>query len=538
MAMPATVRAEEVSLMIETAGQRRMLPVTKSPFTIGRSDQCDAVIPDFRVSRTHAKVLQEGGTYFLVDAGSRHGTFVNALRCDRVALKPNDEITLGVPGIRIVFNVGTAATHITSKFLTRFASDTEVSDLEKLRLFLQAARSLSGGLVVNEVLRNMLEYALRLTKAERGFIYLKQPVGRGITLACGLDSNGTHLTEATKVSHSVVEDAMTTAAEFITGDAMEQSALAARASIMAHELRTVVAIPLRARSSAGAPNDADVVGVLYLDSRLASRNLTGIGPEVLRALAGECAAVLESARLMEAEQAARYYRQELDIAANIQRSLICESEVVSEFVRVTGRSIPCKDVGGDFYDVHVTPDKVTAIVADVSGKGISAALLASVIHGMFIAQISAGTGLVDCVTAINTFLCSRVAGQKYATAMAVQARKDGTLEMVNCGHVPALLAADGKISVLSDGNLPLGLMADATFESTECQFPAHARLCMLTDGISETENAQDYEFGLDGVAQHLHSPEPIAEILNAVHSFAEGREAQDDRTLVLIQRTA
>src|SRR5262249_37917580 len=162
-----------------------------------------------------------------------------------------------------------------------------------------------------------------------------------------------------------------------------QSALAARQSIVQNELKTVIAIPLRARRATTTSGVPDVEGVLYLDSRSISRDLSGLSHDVLRALASECAGVLESAHLMEAEQAARQYRQEMEIASSIQRSLSSESAVQCDFARVSGRSIPSKEVGGDFFDVVVAAGTVTVVVVDVSGKGISAALLASVIHGMF-----------------------------------------------------------------------------------------------------------------------------------------------------------
>ena len=158
-------------------------------------------------------------------------------------------------------------------------------------------------------------------------------------------------------------------------------------------------------------------------------------------------------------------------------------------------SIPCREVGGDFFDVHVRPDAVTVIVADVSGKGISAALLASVIHGMFYAQMTSGSPLVDAVASINRFLCSRVAGQKYATLLAAQLHRDGRLAMVNCGHVPAILAQDGKVTHLEDGDMPVGLISEVDFHVIERELPAGPRLCILTDGISETENAEGAEFG-------------------------------------------
>ena len=539
MAIAATPHTGEAALLIEVGGQRRQLVISKSPFTIGRADDCDATIADLKVSRQHAKLLNEGGEYYIVDCESRHGTFVNGSRCDRKKLKNNDEVTFGVTGVRIVFRHGGALSHTTDNsanmLLSRLVSKSDTSDLEKLRLFLEAARSLTGGVVVNEVLRNMLDYALKITRAERGFVYLKDAAKGGRpALACGLDSKGASLTNDAKVSHSVVEEALSSAAEFITGDASKQEALAERQSIVMNELRTVIAIPLRTRQHGDSPTKAD--GVLYLDSRSVSHNLSGVSHEVLRALASECAAVLESAKLVAAEQAAQQYRKEMEIAASIQRSLISTSNVENDFVRVNACSIPCREVGGDFFDVHVSPDAVTVVVADVSGKGISAALLASVIHGMFYAQMTSGARLVDAIASVNTFLCSRVEGRKYATLLAAQLHRDGRLALVNCGHVPAILAQDGKIIHEEDGDMPVGLVPQVDFHLIEREFPAGSRLCLLTDGISETENAEGAEFGTSIIGDFLRGEEPIQKILDAVQSFGGNAEAQDDRTLMVLER--
>jgi phosphoserine phosphatase RsbU/P len=529
----ATTRPE-IALLIETAGHRRKVVVSKSPFTIGRAEDCDATIADFRVSRLHARLLSDSGQHFIVDAGSRHGTFVNGTRIERANLKNNDEITLGVSGLKLIFLEGSPVSSATQVLLRKFSPESASSDMEKLKLFLEAARSLSSGVVVEDVLRNMLDYALRLTKAERGFVYLKQ-AGSGPSLACGLDNSGHSLSQDANVSRSVVQEAMTSAAEFITGDATQQSTLAVRESIVMNELRTVIAIPLRVRVAAGASPEVD--GVLYLDSRSVSHNLSGVSHDVLRALAGECASVLEHARMLEAEQAAKQYRQEMEIASSIQRSLIAEPEVQCDFARVSGRSIPCREVGGDFFDVCVLPAGITLIVADVSGKGISAALLASVVHGMFYAQVAAGAGLVDAITAINRFLCSRVAGQKYATLLAAQLSGLGRLEIVNCGHVPPIVFEAGEATRISDGDLPVGLIAGATFHLIERDFPAGARLCVLTDGISESEDSAGVEFGLSRVEDCLRAQDALRETLAAVELFSGHREAQDDRTLVVLERT-
>lgn len=538
MATAPASRAQEIALIIETAGQRRRVVVTKSPFTIGRAEDCDANISDFRVSRLHARLEKDDGdgAYYLSDAGSRHGTFLNGEPAQRSRVANNDEITLGVSGLRLVFQEGAPISSATQVLLRKFSSEGVSSELEKLKLFLEAARTLSSALVVNDVLRNMVEYALKLTKAERGFVYLKPAKGEA-TLACGLDHAGNTLIQDANVARSVVHDALTTASEFITGDATQQSALAARHSIVLNELRTVIAIPLRQRRMGPSGQTTEVEGVLYLDSRSVSRNLSGVSHDVLRALANECAAVLESARLMEAEQAAQQYRQEMEIASSMQKILVPEAEPQCSFARIRGRSIPCKEVGGDFFDIFVSPDTVTVIVADVSGKGVSAALVASVIHGMFYAQISSGAPLVDAIAAINRFLCSRVAGQKYATLLAARLSNAGRLEVVNCGHVPPILAENGVATRIEDGDLPVGLLPVTEFHAIERQLPVGGRICIFTDGISETEDAQGDEFGVSRVEQCMQAADPLAETLTAVNTFCSGREAQDDRTLVVLERT-
>lgn len=537
MATQAIVRHHAVTLVIESAGKQRKITIFKPISTVGRAQDCDVAIADFRVSRLHATLLNEGGEYYIEDAGSRHGTFVNGTRCQRTQLKNNDEITFGVPALKIKFLEGAQANSAANLLLSGLGLDSEGSELGKLRLFLEAARRLSSGLVVNDVLRNMLDYALRLTKAERGMVYLKDRANRAV-LACGLDSAGHQVIADANVSHSVVQEAMSSAAEFITADATQQSSLAARESIMANELRTVIAIPLRIRRGAAGPLTAeDVNGVIYLDSRAVSRNLSGVSHDVLRALASECTAVLESARLVEAEQGAQQYQQEMEIAASIQYSLTSVPEVQCDFARVTGSSIPCREVGGDFFDVLVSSDAITVIVVDVSGKGISAALLASVIHGMFYAQISSGASLVETIASVNRFMCSRVAGQKYATLLAVQLRRSGELGIVNCGHVPAMMEEKGAVTRVNDGDLPVGLIADACFHVIKRQLQVGSRLCILTDGISEAENAEGAEFGTDKVQECLCGKDPVPDILAAVQSFCGNLEAQDDRTLVVLERT-
>ncbi|HET9839960.1 MAG TPA: SpoIIE family protein phosphatase [Candidatus Angelobacter sp.] len=520
------------ALLIRVPGQNRRVALRGAEFTIGRSEECDLVLSDNRISRVHARLVEEDGNYFIVDAGSRHGTFVNGERSPRARLQHNDQIGFGVPEISITFLAHEPRSSSATQLFSELGHRHDSSELQQLRLFLDAARALGGGGILEDTLRRMLSCAIKITAAERAFVYLGDEKSNA-RMACGVDAAGIELNDDSGVSRSVVDEAMRTAAEFITGDAMQQSGLAGRQSIVAHELRVLVALPLRAIHFTGG---AKVHGVLYLDSHIASRNFSSLSHDVLRALAGECAAVLESAKLLEAEEGARQYRQEMAIAASIQRGLITHPKINCDFARATGYSLPCKEVGGDFYDIHATDSTLTAIIADVSGKGVSAALLASLIQGMFYAQLDLGLPLPRAVAVINSYLCSRVAGQKYATLLVAQITRDHTLRLVNCGHVPALIAVDGQSTYLDEGDLPIGLLEDANYHLIEKPFPPGSRLCMLTDGITECENAAGQEFGVEAVKSAVFGADPISTIVTQLQQFCAGREIQDDCTLMFVER--
>jgi serine phosphatase RsbU (regulator of sigma subunit) len=295
----------------------------------------------------------------------------------------------------------------------------------------------------------------------------------------------------------------------------------------------VIAIPLRRRST------GTMLGLLYLDSRLQSCNLSSVSRDILRAIATEAATLVENARMLEAEKAAALMRKEMEIAASIQQRIIaCDLPAVPGFA-LQARTLPCTEVGGDFYDVICTPDGCVAIVADVSGKGMPAALLASIVQGMMYAQINSGASLVDAVNAVNAFLCARVSGTKYVTLVALRCRRDGSAEFVNGGHIPPLLVnPDGSVHVIEDGDMPVGMLPEAAFHTIHTTIPHGGRVVLLSDGVSEAENAAGEQFTIPMFEQYLADQDPIAAVFSAVDRFSDGIPQADDRTMLTIDRLA
>src|SRR5581483_1633404 len=365
-------------LLVQGTEQTRV-PLERTPFGIGRKTDKDLVIADPRVSRDHAQIVLEGSDLWLVDLGSKHGTFVNGNRVERHLLKRNDRLEFGARDrVYVVFQPDQPEAAAAREFLSQISVmnmpspggvPSGAGDLEKLKLFLEAARKLNTSGVVDEVLVTLIDTTLRITHAERGFVFLRAQDKEGtLRLAAGRNSRGELLLDDKTISHSILEDALKGGGEFLVTDTSKSMELASRNSIVAYDLRTVIAIPLRKTQlqqekavtsvEAKAP---EVLGVLYLDSRFASREITAVSHDILRAIATEAAALVENANLVQAEAAARQYQQELAIAASIQQRLMTVTIPDVPFAAVRAKNLSCREIGGDFYDVVLTDQGLAVI---------------------------------------------------------------------------------------------------------------------------------------------------------------------------------
>jgi len=202
------------------------------------------------------------------------------------------------------------------------------------------------------------------------------------------------------------------------------------------------------------------------------------------------------------------------------------------YARLRGRNLPCKEIGGDFFDAMNTKDGLAVVLADVSGKGVSAALLATSLQGMIYSHLLAGMPLLEVIGAVNRYLTDKLVGEKYATVLLARLRRDGELEYVNCGHVPPLLVCGGEVIRPGHGNVPVGLLPDASFESATCQMKSGDRFILVTDGVTEAENAMG-DFFEDSRLEAAAAKSPTLEgIFGAVSEFCAGNPLSDDCTVV------
>ena len=552
MAEPAAIEAgvrAPALVVINPSGNRNRVPLEPVPFLIGRQADNHLVLRDNRASRNHARIVAENGDYFVEDLNSRHGVFVNGERVQRRQLTNSDRIDFGFQdSYKLVFTLEEDQIH---RILDQISTPSTAGpgNLAKLRALVEVARALQSALSTNDVLISVVDAALAVTGAERGFMLLQK--GTELAVAVARDSRGANLpSSALKVPMSVINRALRTRRDMLsmTFDPLEQEGVRPETSVADLELRSVVCIPL-IHIRPGDTQDtivtsaAETAGVLYMDSRVSPADLSAGNREILQTLGLEASTILENARLLEEEREKQRLEQELDIARVIQRDLLPNRLPSSGWFRAAGSSIASRTVGGDYFDVRqVAADCYSAVVADVSGKGVSSALLASLLQGAFLLA-SEGPVLIEQVMArINHFLNDRTKGEKYATVFYCTLDQRGLLKYANAGHPkPVIVRSNGDIESLETTGMPLGMLGIATYDAKEVQLNGGDKVILFSDGLSEAENADGEFFDRKALLPllrahaNLGSAELHAKLVAAVEQFTEGATLADDITVLVLE---
>jgi serine phosphatase RsbU (regulator of sigma subunit) len=529
----------------DTTGERT-ISLDRDVLNIGRAPDQDLILPDGFVSRRHAVIERNNGSYLLVDRNSSHGTFLNGTPATRSLLKPGDTIQFGSPAaVKIRFLLNTDADSPQSSLagdllnaLSVFVSPSQAvrpaaREMEQLSFLLNAARQLNAGGAITDIFHVLLQLSIQLTGVERGFVFLRE--GNDMRLALGLRADGTTVAEDSTISRSAMRKAVESESKFSVSDTLggNSGGAGAWASVMANSIRSIYCIPLRKRISADEPSR--LLGLLYLDSQLGAGHLTEVDHEVLDTIATEAATLLHNALLAEAEMKSRLAAEELNIAARIHAGLMAIDLPRLAYAHLQAKTIPCLAIGGDFYTALALDDCLGLAIADVSGKGVPAAIVAATLQGIIHALLLTGKPLAEIADLVNRFLCDRQV-DKYATMILLKLFPDGLVEFVNCGHVAPVQVTASGTRRLEDGNLIVGLIQGATYESVQYKLAPGERIVLTTDGITEAHNSQGVMFGETNFDSIVHL-DNLDEILSHVSSFQASNEPDDDWTVVDIKYT-
>ena len=546
--------------IINRFGVTRFLPLSKAVFTIGRKAENDLQLLSDTVSRQHAEIVYENETYYLVDVGSKRGTYVNDQRIERCALHHQDRLRIGgddeqqiiflddsVENASAIFNSSPNLTLSTpSKDRTPITSANE--ELQKLARFVEVNQAFKFSMTPDDVLCLIVDAAIEITQAERGFLMLLNAEGN-LEFKVARDRNRNWVVgNEFEMSRSVVEESFKQNRSVIINDSKVTMAGLPRDSVRNLALRSIACIPLR-RFQMTENMDAttilkrDVIGVLYVDSNVSGGMLTQTSLKLLESLAFEATKSLESVRLMHEEAEKKNLELELGMAREVQIALSPSAIKATEHFEVAAHNIPSRYVGGDFYDLIPLKDgRFVFALGDVSGKGVAAALLAAMAQGALQVQFASNLPLTEVISSVNKVLALRSESNRFITLFCAVLDREGHLTYINAGHnLPILVRLTGETETLTTKSVLLGAFDFIEYKPRQTRLSSGDVVVMYTDGVTEAVNADNEMFGEDRLEELVRkcvslTAEQIKQrILDEVIRFTRGLPQGDDITLIVLK---
>ena len=533
---------------LDESGKERWVTCRPPRFTIGRNSSNDLIFPQMNVSRAHAEVVINESEYVLRDLGSKHGTFLNGARIEQATLGHGDRIQIGgLQGQTLTFYQGDLLQSLLASSDSKPAAALGITGFREIGLLLSTFRALSSIPLVDDLLSLVVDTAIELTGAERGFIMLKDGKGE-LQFRCARNNNKRPLDGSSfQTSRRVPEDVYRSGKRIVINDLEGASSSDDHATTRRLGLRSIFCVPLRYLSFHDTGNMSGIgrmetIGVLYVDSQNVGTGLSNTQLDALETLASEAAMAIYNARLYKESQEKRKLDEELAVARELQQALLPQGSKVLPYVCAHSHNIPCHEVGGDYFDYFEYEDgRLGFALGDVAGKGTPAALLTSMLQGIFSAQTLLDLPIPALLSNVNRNLVRRGTGNRFVTFFFGILDAQGHCTYSNAGHNPPLLVKrGGTLQELTEGGMVLGLFAAAQYDCGSVDLEAGDHIVLFTDGAIEARDTHGEEFGMHRLEALLkeNAGAPAADILarlqEAIAAFSAGTPQHDDITLMVL----
>lgn len=562
-------------LIVETGAEAGMVyPVADEAVTIGRSASSTVQIVDKRVSRHHAVLRHNRDSYVVEDLGSKNGTFLNdEPLVGRVKLNHGDRVQIGDTVLTFELDsdapeaaMGSETTRSgTVRFIAeeigmpvrreekrieitsgvgmsagavREPIDRDVlrDPFHRLQVLYQVADSLRAETDPDDLLRKIMDILWTTVAPYRGIILLVDEKDGGLEPVVVRTRDG-H-TQEINISRGIVERSMREQVAILVSDAPSDLRFSSNESVVASGIRSAICSPL--------VHKGEVLGVLYLDSQEAGTvYYTNDELELITGIANQAAMAITNARLHRQSIERQKLEKELEIAREIQTNLLPREYPRVEGVTFAAMSQPARQVGGDYYDFVPLGDGRTAlVVADVSGKGVPAAILTATIRASIrleAAHMGCGKPVADIVSAINQWTCRDATNNMFVTMVFV-VYDPATREITytNAGHCfPLLFKPDGEFRMLDTGGCFLGIMDVMEYESASFVVEEGDTLVLYTDGVTDAHNSDCQIFGNERLVEviranlDLSAEELRDELYEATLVFRGAQDQFDDLTILV-----
>jgi serine phosphatase RsbU (regulator of sigma subunit)/pSer/pThr/pTyr-binding forkhead associated (FHA) protein len=524
---------------------------------IGRSSRCDLAVADRCLSRQHIRIYKSDDEWLVEDMGSRNGTRINgSMISGPTPIAPGDVIDASMS--RITFGgdgraqpqqgshteshtVFRAASEIISESEREFArpADSGTDELrqaaEQLKVLYDVHHTLDEATTAEELLDLVLERVFVHLRPQHGAIFLKDEDDLVRATSRSQVAGTDEFPESTSLASEVIGKGLAA----VVHDTSTDARFAAAESLLDAGVRTLVAAPLLTPEGA--------IGMIVLSSTLAGRLFGESDMELLTVVASATGLRLRNLALAEEAAERRRFEQEVAVARRIQVALLPAETPEVAGLEVYGGNIPSRGVSGDYYQVVERPEtnEVAVIIADVSGKGIGASLLTAYVDALVNAYLGENLEPAEIFNRISPQMNAKTPVESFATAfLGIFSVDTGKLRYASAGHDPTLLVrSNDDVELLMPTGMPLGLMPEAVYTSTETSLEVGDSLVLYTDGITEAANPEQEEFGRERLIEVCgeHRSEPPKELARSIEkvvdTFVDGVPYHDDRTLVIVRRT-
>lgn len=530
-------------------GSAKTIKLTAGNLSLGRSAENDLAYPqDFWLSRYHLCFEHQDGHWFVKDCDSRNGTVMNATSLkDRRLLRKGDRIYAGHLTIEVREPAPVPVPHVISFVPQEHrAVETIVTSLDKVlgktaergqrtvtanrfvRALIRAGQELAVHRPLAEVFGAILDLSLAAMGAKRGVV---------LTLEAGELKVRASKGEGFFISTAVRDRVLREKCSLMIKDAQIDDAFRHQKSILLQGVHSMLAAPLQTGER--------VIGLIYVDNGAVVHPFSQEDLDLLTVMANIAAIRIEHARLAAVEQSEQIMQAELAHASEIQQSLLPSDPPRLPGYEFAARNVPCRTVGGDYYDlVPYLDGRLALIIGDVSGKGMPAALMMSSVQARVEMLAETRPDPACAVSILNRNLAARCPLGTFITFFyAVLDPASGSLAYSNAGHnYPLLLRADGGVERLAAGGIVLGLSPSAQYDFKNAQLQPGDLLALYSDGVSEALSTGGDEFGEQGLIDFLnsHRAEACADIVNGlvqhVRAWSGASSFADDFTIVLLRR--
>ena len=517
--------------------------------SIGRASDCTIPIKDRYLSRRHAEIARDGSGWVVKDLGSANGTYLNGDRIEaETPLKSGDRIRIG--DTEIVF---VASEHNTDRLAVAetVASATiaipvneidrltpEPQDVARLQMLTLLARELIEDRPLSELFGFITERVMEHLRPSRTAIGLLASDGKSFINVEVRRADESDTSELT-ISQTLLKDLVHEKRALAYMDVGLDSKLSHAHSISAQGIHSIVCAPMMIGDS--------VAGVLYVDYLFNQRSISEEDVRLVAQVARFAAMKLEQTRLREQAIEKRLIDEELKTASMIQRRLLPEPPRDVSGYTFAGTNRACRSVSGDYYDFVVRPDgRVYFVIADVSGKGVTAGLMMAGLQAAFRIFSKSDPDPATLVADLNAALKENLPQSKFVTLFL--GRLDtatGLVEYVNAGHTPPLCVFRSGVHELTETDPLLGVITHAEYTNRRVQLEPGDSIVLFTDGVSEAEDVEGTLFGSTELADNLAplhgaSADILATVVDAaVLSHIGDIEAlSDDLTVVVVSRAA